>query len=85
MAMSRTAASTRAIDPSGWLAISANVRFGLYRAHNALAPPIPHCYDWLDAYTPVAQPGWSIFLYQLPERVGALGSGAEIHRVHLDR
>jgi hypothetical protein len=60
---------------SGWLAISANVRFGLYRAHNYLAPPIPHCYDWLDAYEPVARPGWSIFLYQLPER----------DVVHLDR
>jgi hypothetical protein len=53
---------------AGWLAISANVRFGLYRAHNYLAPPIPHCYDWLDAYEPVARPGWSIFLYRLPER-----------------
>lgn len=53
----------------GWLAISANVRKGLYAAHNPLAPPRPGCYAWLDRYEPVARPGWSISLYRLPEPV----------------
>jgi len=50
----------------GMLAISANVRRGLYAAHNILRAPEPGCYDWLDAYEPVARPGHSIFLYDLP-------------------
>ena len=60
---------------TGWLAISANVRFGLYAAHNYLVPPTPGCYDWLDAFQPMAQPGWSILLYRLPPRVGGGGLG----------
>ena len=51
----------------GMLAISANVRRGLYAAHNILRAPEPGCYDWLDAYEPVARPGHSIFLYDLPK------------------
>jgi hypothetical protein len=50
----------------GFVAISANVRMGLYAAHNALARPHPDCYAWLDAYPPIARPGWSIFLYEIP-------------------
>jgi len=51
----------------GWLAISANVRKGLYAAHNPLAPPRPGCYAWLDRHEPVARPGGSIWLYRLPD------------------
>jgi 4-amino-4-deoxy-L-arabinose transferase-like glycosyltransferase len=61
---------------SGWLAISANVRFGLYAAHNYMAPPTPGCYAWLDAYPPVAVPGGSIYLFELPPSAGAAPSPA---------
>jgi len=57
----------RGCEPvSGWVAISANVRMGLYAAHNLFAKPTPGCYAWLDAYTPVSRPGGSIFLYEVP-------------------
>lgn len=51
---------------SGLVAISANVRLGLYSAQGSFVPPKPGCYAWLDAYEPVARPGWSIFLYDVP-------------------
>lgn len=50
----------------GLLAISVNVRYGLYRARNPLAPPVPGCYAWLDGREPVARPGGSILVYDLP-------------------
>jgi hypothetical protein len=50
---------------AGWLAISANVRGGLYAAHDPFATPQPGCYDWLDRFEPVARPGYSILLYDL--------------------
>jgi 4-amino-4-deoxy-L-arabinose transferase-like glycosyltransferase len=51
----------------GRLAISVNVRMGLYNPNNPLAPPRPGCFAWLDRYEPVARPGYSILLYDLPE------------------
>jgi 4-amino-4-deoxy-L-arabinose transferase-like glycosyltransferase len=57
----------RGCEPvTGWIAISANVRMGLYAAQNLFAKPKPGCYAWLDAYTPVSRPGGSIFLYDVP-------------------
>jgi 4-amino-4-deoxy-L-arabinose transferase-like glycosyltransferase len=58
----------RGCEPvEGMLAISANVRWGLYAPHNILRAPQPGCYDWLDAHEPVARPGHSIWLYDLPK------------------
>lgn len=51
----------------GFVAISANVRAGLYGAHPSFGRRPPEgCYDWLDAYEPVASPGYSIHLYEIP-------------------
>jgi 4-amino-4-deoxy-L-arabinose transferase-like glycosyltransferase len=50
---------------TGWLAISANVRGGLYAAGDPFATPQPGCYDWLDRFEPAARPGYSILLYDL--------------------
>ncbi|HXK22467.1 MAG TPA: glycosyltransferase family 39 protein [Myxococcota bacterium] len=64
----------RGCEPvTGWVAISANVRKGLYAAQSLFVRPTPGCYAWLDAYTPVARPGESILLYEIPER-GAPGA-----------
>lgn len=49
----------------GILAISENVRRGLYAPHNIMKEPQPRCFDWLDAYEPVARPGYSILVYDL--------------------
>ena len=55
-------------DPvGGMLAISANVRGGLYAPGNPFASPEPGCYDWLDAFEPASRPGYSILLYDLPQ------------------
>jgi len=57
----------RGCEPvTGLVAISASMRMGLYSAQNLFAKPKPDCYAWLDAYTPVARPGGSIFLYDVP-------------------
>jgi 4-amino-4-deoxy-L-arabinose transferase-like glycosyltransferase len=50
----------------GLVAISANVREGLYKPHGLLGTPKPGCYDWLKAYEPVAHLGYSIFVYDIP-------------------
>jgi 4-amino-4-deoxy-L-arabinose transferase-like glycosyltransferase len=57
----------RACRPvKGLVAISANVREGLYKPHRLLGAPKPGCYDWLKAYEPVAHLGYSIFVYDIP-------------------
>jgi hypothetical protein len=57
----------RGCEPVGGLvAISANVLMGLYSARTSFARPPPGCYDWLQAHEPVARPGYSIFVYELP-------------------
>jgi len=53
---------------SGIVAISVNVMEGLYSARNPFARPKPGCYDWLRRYQPVARPGYSIRVYEIPER-----------------
>jgi hypothetical protein len=54
-------------DPvSGIVAISANVRAGLYKPHGHLGEPAPGCYDWLSVHDPVALVGDSIFVYEIP-------------------
>lgn len=50
----------------GIVAISANVRAGLYKPFGQMGEPKPGCYDWLDAYEPVALVGDSIFVYEIP-------------------
>jgi hypothetical protein len=51
---------------SGWLAISPNVREGLYAWPNVFAEADPGCWDWLRDHEPVARPGGVLFLYDLP-------------------
>ncbi|MGE4606345.1 MAG: glycosyltransferase family 39 protein [Myxococcota bacterium] len=51
----------------GLVAISVNVMEGLYSARNPFARPKPGCYDWLREFEPVAQPGYSIRVYEIPE------------------
>lgn len=51
----------------GIVAISANVLQGLYVPGNALSRPEEGCYDWLRSYSPVAQPGYSILVYEIPK------------------
>jgi len=51
---------------AGLLAISVNVRMGLYAANDPFATPRPGCYAWLDRFEPVARLGYSIDLYDLP-------------------
>jgi hypothetical protein len=50
----------------GLVAISTNVREGLYKPHRLLGAPKPGCYDWLKAFEPVAHLGYSIFVYDIP-------------------
>jgi hypothetical protein len=52
----------------GLVAISANVLGGLYASPDPLAPPVPGCYDWLKGFEPVARPGYSILVYEIPRR-----------------
>jgi hypothetical protein len=47
----------------GLLAISINVREGLYQPNRLMGSPRPGCYDWLKAHEPVAQLGHSIVVY----------------------
>jgi 4-amino-4-deoxy-L-arabinose transferase-like glycosyltransferase len=51
---------------TGWVAISANVRAGLYDPANWFEPPPRDCHAWLAEHEPVATPGHSIFVYHLP-------------------
>jgi hypothetical protein len=51
---------------TGLVAISANVREGLYRPYGGFGSPKPGCYDWLKPYQPVAHVGYSIFVYEIP-------------------
>jgi hypothetical protein len=51
---------------TGLVAISTNVRDGLYKPHGHLGAAKPGCYDWLDDYEPVAHVGYSIFVYEIP-------------------
>jgi 4-amino-4-deoxy-L-arabinose transferase-like glycosyltransferase len=50
---------------TGLVAISANVREGLYKPGGRLGTPEPGCYDWLKAHQPVAHLGHSIFVYDV--------------------
>jgi len=51
----------------GLVAISTNVREGLYKPHGHLGMPKPGCYDWLKAHEPMAHLGYSIFVYDIPK------------------
>ncbi len=53
---------------AGLVAISVNVMEGLYSARNPFKRPKPGCYDWLREFEPVAQLGYSIRVYEIPER-----------------
>ncbi|MBW2286728.1 MAG: glycosyltransferase family 39 protein [Deltaproteobacteria bacterium] len=52
---------------SGLVAISTNVREGLYQPHGHMGIPKPGCYDWLKSHEPVAHVGYSIFVYEIPK------------------
>ena len=52
---------------TGLVAISASILRGLYSADNPFASAPPGCYDWLLSREPVAEPGYSILLYEIPE------------------
>jgi len=52
---------------SGLVAISVNVMEGLYSARNPFKRPKPGCYDWLREFEPIAQLGYSIRVYEIPE------------------
>jgi Dolichyl-phosphate-mannose-protein mannosyltransferase len=49
---------------TGLVAISRNVRAGLYQT--GFGAPPPGCFDWLDAYQPIGHAGWSILVYDVP-------------------
>jgi 4-amino-4-deoxy-L-arabinose transferase-like glycosyltransferase len=49
---------------TGLVAISRNVRAGLYQG--GFGAPPAGCFDWLDAYQPVGRAGWSILVYDVP-------------------
>jgi hypothetical protein len=51
---------------SGLVAISVNVLEGLYSPQGSATPPSARCYDWLRNRTPIAAPGWSILVYDVP-------------------
>ena len=52
---------------TGTLAISATLLRGLYSLNNPFVPAPEGCFDWLLEYEPVAQPGYAILLYEIPE------------------
>jgi len=58
---------------SGLVAISVNVLMRLYAAGDIHARPPEGCYDWLLDLEPVARPGYSIHVYEVPadDRGGA--------------
>ncbi len=51
----------------GMVAISATLLRGLYSVDNPFVAAPKGCYDWLLAREPVAQPGYSILLYEISE------------------
>jgi hypothetical protein len=58
----------RGCDPVGGIvAISASVLQRLYSPGNVFKQPPEGCYDWLRSREPVAQPGYSILVYEIPE------------------
>jgi 4-amino-4-deoxy-L-arabinose transferase-like glycosyltransferase len=52
---------------TGLVAISVNVLRRLYSAENIFQRPPEGCYDWLLEREPVAQPGYSIMVYEIPD------------------
>ena len=48
----------------GWVAISQNLRKGLYAPGDPFATPDRGCFAWLEAREPIAVPGDSIWLYE---------------------
>ena len=52
---------------TGPVAISSSVLRRLYSPTNLFARPPEGCYDWLLEYEPIAQPGYSILLYEVPQ------------------
>jgi hypothetical protein len=50
---------------SGLVAISASILQRMYAPPGATSPAPEGCYGWLQARTPVAQPGYSILVYEL--------------------
>jgi hypothetical protein len=55
---------------TGVVAVSVNYLTGLY-APRIFAPPDPACWDWLRGHEPVARPGYSIVVYDIPAAGGS--------------
>ena len=55
------------VSVGGIVAISASVLQRLYSPGNVFKQPPEGCYDWLASREPVAQPGYSILVYEIPE------------------
>jgi hypothetical protein len=58
---------------AGLVAVSATLLQGVYSTSNPFRPAREGCFDWLLALEPVAQPGFSILVYEVPE--SAMGAG----------
>lgn len=55
-------------DPvAGLVAVSATLLQGVYSTRNPFRPAPAGCFDWLLAREPVAQPGFSILVYEVAE------------------
>lgn len=51
---------------TGWVAIRASLLQGLRSLRNPFRPAPEGCFDWLREREPVAQPGYSILVYEIP-------------------
>ncbi len=64
------AAPLRGCGPvRGWVAISANHLQGLYSPRSLFQRAPPGCFDWLLEREPLAQPGYSILVYEIPDEL----------------
>ena len=58
----------RGCEPvTGIVAVSATLLRGVYALNNLFRTAPAGCFDWLLERDPVAQPGFSILVYELPE------------------
>jgi hypothetical protein len=55
---------------TGTVAISATLLRGVYSLDNPFGSAPEGCFDWLLEHEPVAQPGYAILLYEIPESGG---------------
>jgi 4-amino-4-deoxy-L-arabinose transferase-like glycosyltransferase len=65
----RATPMTTCAPVTGLVAVSANFLYDMY-ALNLFAPPDPGCWRWLRDHEPVAQPGYSIVVYDISVPLG---------------